>query len=237
MKRTVGGVVATIFAMQLLPGGAWAGTCANQADASALRVAALQQELMVAAFTCHDVRAYNGFVLSHQPELQQSDADLKAFFVRRAGGKSGEASYHTYKTELANSASLRSLRDDGFCARASDEFAASGDRDGLSSVVGGRRWVAADVYPVCEGVALQTAALDPPRAAYRTRSRHADREEADARDDSYYGRDNGYYSRDNGYSGRGEDYARDDRRRDNDRDGGGFYAPAPHHHIDEDADR
>src|SRR5579862_8593306 len=93
-----------------LSGTAWGG-CVSDADMAALKTAALQQELMVAAFSCHDVALYNRFVRSHQPELIDSDARLKAYFIQRDGGKRGEAAYHTYKTELANSSSLNSLRD------------------------------------------------------------------------------------------------------------------------------
>jgi hypothetical protein len=207
MKRAVGGFVATVFAMQMVPGAAWAGGCASQADASALRVAALQQELMVAAFTCHDVSRYNNFVRAHQPELIASDDTLKAYFVRR----SGEAAYHTYKTELANSASLRSVRDDGFCGRADHEFDVSSERDSLSDYVGAHRFAAADVYPVCEGVTLRTAdASDPDGDAPRVHHRHH-RYDADAAD-----RDDGYYR--------------------SDRDSSEFDAPVPHRHVD-DSDR
>jgi hypothetical protein len=227
MKRAVGGVVATVFAMQLLLGGAWAGTCANQADASALRVAALQQELMVAAFTCHDVSRYNNFVRAHQPELIASDDALKSYFVKR----SGEAAYHTYKTELANSASLRSLRDDGFCAHAEREFDVSSDRASLSDFVGARRFAAADVYPVCEGVILRTAdASDGDGTAPRL---HHHRHRLD-RDDSYAGRggDDGYRSDRDRYADRDGSYSRGD----DDRDSDAFDAPAPHRHL-EDYDR
>jgi hypothetical protein len=204
MKRAVGGFVATVFAMQMLPGGALAGTCASQTDASALRVAALQQELMVAAFTCHDVSRYNDFVRAHQPELIASDGALKAYFVKR----SGEAAYHTYKTELANSASLRSLRDDGFCSRAAREFDVSDDRASLSDYVGAHRFAAADVYPVCEGVLLRTADAsgrdsDAPRV--RRHHRHDDARDAN----------------------RGDGYSRDDRDSE-------FDAPAPHRHMEDD---
>jgi len=227
MKRAVGGVVATVFAMQLLPGGAWAGTCANQTDASALRLAALQQELMVAAFTCRDVSRYNNFVLAHQPELVASDGVLKAYFVKR----SGEAAYHTYKTELANSASLRSLHDDGFCAHAEHEFDASNDRASLSDYVAAHNFAAAEVYPVCDGVALRTAdasdgdGISPRMRHHRHRldrgGSYADRSVSDD-----YRSDRDSYADREGASSRGGD----------DRDSDAFDAPAPHRHL-EDFDR
>jgi hypothetical protein len=147
-----------------------------------------------------------------------SDAKLKAFFVRRAGGKQGEESYHTYKTELANSASLRSIRDtDTFCANAEDEFEASADRSPLSTFVGARRWEAADSYDVCPGVIVETAAATPrPRESWRAH-RRTDNE------DGYHSEDR----RDNS----APSYSRDDG------DSANFYAPAPHRRIDSDWDR
>src|SRR6266481_627932 len=110
MKRAIGGVVAGLLALNGSVARAWGADCASPADLAALRTAALQQELMVAAFSCHDIARYNRFVLEHQPELIDSDARLKAFFVHR-DARHGEAGYHTHKTELANDSSLRSIRD------------------------------------------------------------------------------------------------------------------------------
>jgi len=207
MKRSVGCVVAGVFALQLLPGGAWAAGCANRADASALKVAALQQELMVAALSCHEIARYNDFVISHQPELIASDANLKAFFVRTGGGRRGEAGYHSYKTELANSASLSSLRDDAFCDRAAAEFDAASDRGSLSSFVGARAWSAADVYPVCPGVTapeLLTASIAAPRRGEARFRRHVEASET-------------------GALGGDSDSPDDD----------GFYASRPHHRVED----
>src|SRR5690348_9929713 len=107
MKKTVIRVSVAALTASSLIGNAWAG-CVSTADMAALKTAAMQQELMVAAFSCHAIGLYNHFVRSHQPELIRSDAQLKAYFVQRDSAKRGEAGYHTYKTELANAASLRS---------------------------------------------------------------------------------------------------------------------------------
>jgi len=74
----------------------------------ALKTAAIQQQLMVAALYCNEVKLYNRFVVSYQKELQDSDATLKVYF-HRANAASGEADYHAYKTRLANGFSLSSL--------------------------------------------------------------------------------------------------------------------------------
>jgi hypothetical protein len=117
--RTVG---AALLTANCVLSSAWGAGCVGPDEMSALRTAALQQELMVAALSCHAVDRYNRFVLSHQADLIDSDSRLKAFFVRR-DARSGEASYHTFKTELANDASLRSIREtQSFCADAADAF-------------------------------------------------------------------------------------------------------------------
>ena len=95
-----------------------AGGCATQTDASALKTAVMQQELMVAAFQCRETSAYNRFVTTFRGELQASDAALKAFFVRR-GGEHGEAGYDSFKTKAANLSALEQARHSAsFCADA-----------------------------------------------------------------------------------------------------------------------
>ncbi len=168
MKRMMGAALAGLLVASGTTG-AWAAGCATAKDVSALETAALQQELMVAAFSCHAIEQYNGFVLAHRPELMDADARLKAYFVRTSGGDAG---YHTYKTELANASSLRSLHDaDSFCADANDDFETASDGP-LSAALDAHPWLAAS-YPACTpGVAELAAASPPPRAAAHS-DRHA----------------------------------------------------------------
>jgi hypothetical protein len=108
---------ATI-ALLALANPALAAGCASPTDASALKTAVMQQELMVAALQCHETAAYNRFVMAYRGELQSSDASLKAFFVRR-GGEHGESGYDTFKTKAANLSALEQARDSrSFCADA-----------------------------------------------------------------------------------------------------------------------
>lgn len=100
-------------------------SCAKPAEAQALKTAMVQQQLMVAAFMCHDAAEYNRFVVTHQGELQSSDGVLKTYFIRR-NGRHGEADYDTYKTKMANMWALNEARDDrAFCTVASQLFAAA----------------------------------------------------------------------------------------------------------------
>lgn len=98
--------------------------CATRDEYATLKVAAVQQELMVAALTCHDIGAYNRFVISYRRELQRSDHAMLKLFIRREGGREGDAAYNAYKTRLANLSALANTENgDAFCANAEAEFA------------------------------------------------------------------------------------------------------------------
>ena len=88
------------------------------------------------------VEAYNRFVLAYRPELQKSDADLKAYFIRR-GGEHGEADYDTFKTKLANLSSLSDIADGpAYCANARVSFEmAMRDGQSLANYVAGQQLV------------------------------------------------------------------------------------------------
>ena len=144
--------------------------CIGPRDAAALRVASLQQRLMVAGLACpfadasgaSDANgaadAYNHFVLAHRPELQRSDDDLKAYFISN-GGESG---YDSYKTRLANLAAHGPATDrNAFCAATGDDFralAASGD---LQDAAAGEKLLAGEA---CEAPVV-AAKIVPVRVA------------------------------------------------------------------------
>jgi hypothetical protein len=115
-----------VSGLGFVPAGA-AGYCERPEDALAVQTAALQQEMMVAAFECHDVASYNNFVLSHQTALQEADAALLAFFARANPQKAFD-DYNFYKTELANAASLHFLHDRQFCLKVNLDYRAARDR-------------------------------------------------------------------------------------------------------------
>ena len=142
---------AAALALLSMVGQSWAGGCAKPAEALALKAAAMQQELMVAALYCNDVSPYNHFVVAHQRELQQSDAMLLKFFVR---GHGGARAYHSYKTGLANDFSLTGLHGmQAFCATANAHFDAalnSGADVTLVSFISSQSVKGAEAYAVCE---------------------------------------------------------------------------------------
>lgn len=107
--KTVLKTATAILAISAMTGQAWAvSTCARPEEYSALKAAAVQQKLMVAALYCSDVGLYNRFVISYQKDLQKSDATLLSYF-QRTEGRAGAKDYHAYKTHLANGYSLDSI--------------------------------------------------------------------------------------------------------------------------------
>jgi hypothetical protein len=133
---------ATAIAVLSMTSQAFAGgTCARPAEALALKTAAVQQQLMVAALYCRDVRPYNNFVIAYRRDLQDSDAQLMSYFLRAGGGRAGEADYHAYKTSLANNYSLEGSRHtDSYCATADAAFQeASNGSESLRDFVSDRR--------------------------------------------------------------------------------------------------
>lgn len=163
-------ITCASIALLALANPALAGTCANPAETAALKTAVMQQELMVAALQCHESGAYNRFVTAYRGELQDSDATLKSFFVRR-GGEHGEAGYDTFKTKAANLSALEQARDTrNFCADAHALFTAALENHGsLASFVNAR---ASDIGSVCteSRPAVVTAAADRPPIAAPTRA-------------------------------------------------------------------
>lgn len=121
---------AATFALLGMTTSVWAReSCAQPRDVVALKTAAMQQELMVAALSCHETHLYNRFVTGYQTDLQRSDAVLRGYFTHHGG----IAAYHAYKTRLANAASLRSLHDiEGYCSSARATFHDALDEDGVT---------------------------------------------------------------------------------------------------------
>jgi len=126
-----------------------AGGCATPTDASALKTAVMQQELMVAAFQCHEADAYNRFVSTYRSELQSSDAALKTFFIRR-GGEHGEAGYDSFKTKAANLSALEQARHSAaFCADAHALYTAAFAHQGSLMSFVEARTTATDIGNIC----------------------------------------------------------------------------------------
>jgi hypothetical protein len=156
--RVAAMLVAAAFATE---GSMAADRCASSREVATLKVAALQQQLMVAALTCHEIGAYNRFVLSYRPELQRSDREMLDLFQDRDGSRAGDAAYNAFKTRLANLAVLRNNDEDtSFCAQAHAEFrAAAENRAPLAEFVQSVP-VSADLpFDDCSGVTRTSAVM------------------------------------------------------------------------------
>jgi hypothetical protein len=109
----------------------------NPVASAALKTAAIQQELMVAGFTCGAGEQYNRFVSAHQLELQKSDASLMAYFKKRDHGR--EAGYDSYKTKAANLSANRSAKDGAlYCQAIARDFDAA-EHSNLKTFIAGAR--------------------------------------------------------------------------------------------------
>lgn len=143
---------AAAVTLSMLTGQSFAaGVCVRPEEASALKTAALQQELMVAAFTCHDIDAYNRFVISYRRDLQDSDATMLKYF-ERASAQTGSADYNSYKTSLANDFSLAQIRDTSFCPAAGAAFGTALDRGhpALEAIVATQPFSVTEDEPACD---------------------------------------------------------------------------------------
>jgi hypothetical protein len=114
----------TALALCLVAGNAAMARCASPEEMTALKVAALRQQLMVAALTCHQASSFNRFVTSYREEFVTSDHALLRFFARESGSRADDA-YNAYKTKMANDSSISSYNDPSFCGRAHMAFTAA----------------------------------------------------------------------------------------------------------------
>lgn len=163
-------VTAATLAACVFAGSAAAGPyCAGREDTAALRAAALRQQLMVAALTCHQADSFNRFVTLYRGDFLDSDQALKRYFARENGSGADDA-YNAYKTRLANDSSLRSLHDPQFCRAAAIAFDIALSRSpALSELVSDRTIPIRTGLAGCDGEDLQSASVAEPAAPARHR--------------------------------------------------------------------
>jgi len=125
--------------------------CARPNEMAAVKTAAIQQRLMVAALSCDAAKLYNRFVSSYQKDLQASDRELQNFF-RRLHGKNGTEEYHSFKTRLANASSMASIGDiTGYCGSAKQMFdeALNAEKPTLAAFMANRETAADRTFDPC----------------------------------------------------------------------------------------
>jgi hypothetical protein len=155
VKTSMAALMLTCMAGNVWAAAASAAGCARPEDMNALKAAAIQQRLMVAALSCNAASAYNTFVKAYQTELQAADHALQDYFRRLSGAAAGTEKYHAYKTHLANASSMQSIRNiTGYCADAQAAFDASlsGTTSGLASFISGQPMTVDEAYKPCEVV-------------------------------------------------------------------------------------
>jgi hypothetical protein len=165
-------VAVAVLIAALAADSAVADRCATPSEMASLRVAAFQQQLMVAALTCHRISSYNRFVRAYRPSLINSDRNMLRLFLR-LDGTDGDADYNAYKTRLANLAVLRNnASGGGYCREAREDFAAAAsNRRPLADFVATRHLDVRLPYEACDSEAptVEEATKAP---APRRRHRH-----------------------------------------------------------------
>lgn len=152
--------------------------CARPNEMAAVKAAAIQQRLMVAALSCDAAKLYNNFVSTYQKDLQASDRDLQNFF-RRLNGKGGTEQYHAFKTRLANASSMASIGDiTGYCASAKQLFdeALNSAKSTLTAFIADRETSADSSFELCAGQVLtaRNAGVIPPAVVPIPRTKPVD---------------------------------------------------------------
>ena len=168
---------ATAIMLTCMAGNVMAATqvgCARPEDMSAVKTAAIQQRLMVAALSCDAAQLYNQFVSAYQKDLQASDRALQNFF-RRLNVKTGTDDYHSFKTRLANASSMQSIGDiTGYCASAKQMFEVALDsaRSTLTAFVSNQETSVDGSFSPCEVLTAGDSA--PPSAVPVPRGKPVD---------------------------------------------------------------
>ena len=156
--RNLAKKTAAVLMLTCMSGNVLAATeagCAHTNEMAAVKAAAIQQRLMVAALTCNATPRYNKFVVSYQKDLQASDRALENFF-RRLHGKSGTEQYHAFKTRLANESSMASIHDfTGYCASAQQMFDEAMAKPTLAAFMENRETPADRSFDVCPAVEVR----------------------------------------------------------------------------------
>ncbi|HSC60823.1 MAG TPA: hypothetical protein VLC29_06295 [Rhizomicrobium sp.] len=130
MRKTTK-VIAGVLASVAMTTQAFAGgVCSRAEETAGVKAEILQQQLMVAAYSCHMEGAYNAFVVNYRPDLIAADGAAQSLFQRASA--QGADQYQTFKTQLANDFSLDSQNQDGFCDNAQSMFEQAAEHRGQS---------------------------------------------------------------------------------------------------------
>lgn len=128
-KRTK--VIAGVLASVAMTTQAFAGgICSRAEETAGVKAEILQQQLMVAAYSCHLEGQYNAFVVNYRPDLIAADGAAQSLF-QRASAK-GADEYQTFKTQIANDFSMDYQNQDDYCDNAQSMFEQAAEHRGQS---------------------------------------------------------------------------------------------------------
>ena len=88
---------------------AFAVPCAQPNEMQAIRVRALQTELMIAGLSCNGQAHYNYFITNYQLQLK-TYADAMRSYFKRSYGPTAELEMNEFVTQLANESATRSIK-------------------------------------------------------------------------------------------------------------------------------
>jgi len=126
-----------------------AGVCSRADETAGVKAEILQQQLMVAAYSCHLEGAYNAFVINYRPDLIAADGTAQSLFQRASAR--GADDYQSFKTQMANDFSMDYQNQDGFCDNAQDMFQTAAEHRGgsLSSLMAALDFDGATPFDQC----------------------------------------------------------------------------------------
>ncbi|HEY2032682.1 MAG TPA: hypothetical protein VGH02_03240 [Rhizomicrobium sp.] len=130
MRKSTKLIAATLASVAMTTQAFAGGVCSRANETAGVKAEILQQQLMVAAYSCHLEGSYNAFVVNYRPDLIASDGAAQSLF-QRASAK-GADEYQTFKTQLANDFSMDSQNQDDFCDNAQSMFQAAAEHRGQS---------------------------------------------------------------------------------------------------------
>jgi hypothetical protein len=134
------------------------GVCSRAEETAGVKAEILQQQLMVAAYSCHLEGSYNAFVVNYRPSLIAADGAAQSLFQRASARGADE--YQTFKTRMANDFSMDYQNQDGFCDNAQDMFQTAAEHRGesLSSLMAALSFDGATPFDQCT---TREAAVSP----------------------------------------------------------------------------
>lgn len=102
---------------------AFAVPCAQPEEMQAIRVRALQTELMISALSCNGEGHYNRFIANYQAQLKTYADAMRGYFLR-SYGPTAELELNQFVTQLANESATHAMKKGAkaFCTSARQWF-------------------------------------------------------------------------------------------------------------------